>query len=128
MLQKALWFLLIVFLTVACQEGVKKSDEPLTSLDSLNLQLVSQENVVLFASPPMIPVDHPFVVGEDMDMFQNGGDDCLDCHNDPDDDEATLTLHPERHNCVQCHIQDTEDFASEEDFKVENTFEKKTKF
>ncbi len=125
------YFTLIVALLLlfsACEEKQKKSNEPLTAKDSLNLQLVKNDNVALLGSPPMIPKDHPVEIGDDIALHQNGGKDCLDCHNDPEEEDAPQTLHPERYNCLQCHIPDRNDIASEDDFKVDNVFKKETKF
>ncbi|MFQ5602425.1 MAG: hypothetical protein ACE5HS_04085 [bacterium] len=116
-------FMILVFM--ACQQKTKVSNEPLTAADSLNLQLVLKEHVASFAAPPMIPQDHPVAIGEDIEQTLNGGEDCLECHNDPEQkDEIIQTLHPQRHNCLQCHLPVVEDSATDRDFKVANSFEK----
>ena len=122
------FFVMFLFLLAACKEEPKKKNEPLTAKDSLNLKLVKNDNVALLGSPPMIPKDHPVEIGDDISLHQNGGQDCLDCHDDPEEEDAPQTLHPERHNCLQCHIPERDDIASEEDFKVDNVFKKETKF
>ncbi len=45
------------------------------------------------AGPPLIP--HRVFMRER----------CLVCHNDPSRDEITQTTHPERVNCLQCHVE-----------------------
>ena len=105
---------------VACQQGV---DTDLTEEQLLNVELASAENVAVYGSPPMIPADHPIVMNEDYSGFENGGNGCLECHNSEDED-VPQTLHPDRHNCVQCHIEVTDETATADDFKVENDFEK----
>ncbi len=116
---------LILLLTLmnACH-GEQKSNDPLTEEQKLNLELVNQENVTIFGAPPLIPVDHPFEIGEDLLESENGGPICLDCHYSEDEEEAPQTLHPKRHNCIQCHIPAAEETATAEDFKVVNEFKK----
>ncbi|MCC7429747.1 hypothetical protein IT568_02770 [bacterium] len=121
---KSLKFLVLAGLFFACSEG-QKTDKPLTSADSLNLKLVSQENVAYFGAPPLIPRNHIAVSGQSYAKSINGGQYCLDCHKSTVyKDEVPQTKHPERRNCVQCHIQDTSETATEHDFKVENLFKK----
>ncbi len=124
MYKRVMFLLLIAALCFGCQQKAKVSDQPLTAADSLNLQLVSKDYVISFAAPPMMPVDHPVDLGEDINHTQNGGQACLECHNDQDqaEEDVVQTLHPERHNCMQCHIQVMEETASNEDFRMENTF------
>ena len=56
-------------------------------------------------APPLVP--HDLEVGMD----------CLDCHRLGEND-AVITSHPERSNCVQCHIPEVTDVKP----FVENTF------
>lgn len=116
---------LLIFVSVlALAACAKQSDEKLTAEDSLKLKLVKQENVSYLGAPPLIPADHPVEIGGDISLSSNGGEDCLECHNDPTEEDATQTLHPERVNCMQCHIQQAEDIAEESELKVENEFRK----
>jgi len=124
MLPKLMVIIFIIFVYSCAQQDQKD----LTATDSLHIKMVTQENVAVLGGPPMIPVDHPVVIGEDVDKFSNGASTCLECHNDPDEEDAPQTMHPERNNCVQCHIPQAEETATEEDFMVENDFQKKTKF
>ena len=114
--------LLLTFL-IACQEE-ERSNAPLTDAQKLNLELVTQANVASFGAPPLIPVDHPIEIGEDVLQTENGGSICLDCHYNPDEEDTPQTLHPKRHNCIQCHIPAAEETATAEDFKVVNEFKK----
>ncbi len=119
-------FMTILFLfssLIACQ-GEEKSNAPLTDAQKLNLELVNQENVASFGAPPLIPADHPIEIGEDLLQSENGGPICLDCHYNPDEEDAPQTLHPKRHNCIQCHIPAAEETATADDFKVVNEFKK----
>ncbi len=111
----------LLLLVVACEQ---KSNEPLTEEQMLNLEQVTSENVSIYGAPPLIPLDHPVEIGEDVNQFENGGETCLECHNDVENDEAPQTGHPERNNCLQCHVTALDDDATMDDFKVENTFEK----
>ena len=115
--------ILVVFLFfVACQNGMNK--KALSELEQINLNLIKQENVAIFSSPPLIPADHEVIVGEDISSYVNGGDECLDCHNDNDNEDVVLTRHPERYNCLQCHIPQTPESAGAGDFTMQNTFNK----
>lgn len=115
--------LLLASFLVACQ-AEERSDAPLTDEQKLNLELVNQENVRVFGAPPLIPVDHPYEIGEDLKESENGGPVCLDCHYNEDEEDTPQTLHPKRHNCIQCHIPAVEETATADDFKVANDFEK----
>jgi len=119
---------LLVVLNIAwvgCEQHVRVSDKPLTAADSLNMKLVSHQNVASFGAPPMIPAEHPVVIGEDVEKSKNGGEACLECHSNTDMvDEVVQTQHPERNNCMQCHIPMAEESATAQDFRVENVFEK----
>ena len=121
-LLKTLCSVMIVAVLLSCQTSVREVE--LTEGEKVSLARLSQENVVYFGAPPMIPRDHDFVIGEDIRLSENGGQDCLDCHYDPDEEDAPQTSHPERHNCVQCHLPLLDETAWENDFRVENTFEK----
>ena len=122
MLSTKLFVVLAVLVMAACQSGVDSTN--LTEGEKKNLSFVDQENVAMYGGPPLIPANHDFVIGEDIDHFSNGGNDCLDCHNDESEEEATQTTHPERHNCLQCHVPQTEDTSIAGDFKVDNVFTK----
>ena len=119
---RALFLVLtVLLLVVACEQ---EASGPLTEDQELNLRLAEAENVKSFGAPPMIPSGHSFEIGNDVAESENGGDVCLECHYADGEEDAPQTLHPERHNCLQCHIPDADETATEEDFKVENTFEK----
>ncbi len=122
---KKIILLLTVILLASC---AKNSDEKLTAQDSLKLKMVKQENVSLYGAPPLIPADHPVEVGEDVALHENGGEACLECHNSPDEEDAPQTLHPERNNCLQCHIPATDNPAEGDELSVENVFKKVDKF
>lgn len=122
---KRLLIFVSMLLLASC---AKENNGELSSEDSLRLRLVKQENVSYFAAPPLIPAEHPVEMGVDIDMISNGGDDCLECHNDPEDEDAPQTLHPERFNCLQCHIPQREDIAEENELDVENEFKKVSDF
>jgi len=125
MLPKIMSLFVILFVLIGCEQNVKVSDKPLTAADSLNLKLVTQAQVASFGAPPMIPQDHPVVIGEDINPSQNGGESCLECHHNSDmADDVTQTKHPERNNCLQCHIPVKEETATANDFQVDNTFQK----
>ena len=113
--------LLLLVLVVGCEQ---KSNKPLTEAQLAALDEAKQPNVALLGAPPMIPEDHPFDITEDISSFENGGQACLDCHDNKDEEDAPQTKHPERHNCLQCHIPITDETATDQDFSVENTFEK----
>ncbi len=113
---------LAVMTLVACQSGMDSAN--LTEDENKKLSFVDQENVAMFGGPPMIPASHEIVIGEDIDHFSNGGQDCLDCHYDESEEEATQTTHPERYNCLQCHVPQLKDDRLEGDFAVENGFDK----
>lgn len=115
--------LLLVVMLIACQVE-ERSNAPLTDEQKLNLELVSKDNVALYGSPPLIPTEHPIEIGEDFKETENGGEACLECHNNKDEEDAPQTLHPDRHSCTQCHIPASEESATTEDFKVANSFEK----
>ena len=106
---------------VACEQN---NNEPLTMEQKQDLEQVTAENVSILGAPPLIPMDHPVEIGDDVSEYENGGEACLECHNDPENDEAPQTGHPERNNCLQCHVSESDDNATADDFKVENTFEK----
>jgi nitrate reductase cytochrome c-type subunit len=111
-----------VIIVAGCQSGVKTGD--LTDDEQKKLAFVTKQNVASFGAPPMIPADHDFVVGEDIFGYENGGDACLDCHGDDSDEDIPQTSHPERHNCIQCHLPQLDDTSAEGDFKVDNSFTK----
>lgn len=121
-LLKVLGSVLIVAAIVSCQTSGR--EVALSEDDEVSLARLSQENVAYFGAPPMIPLDHDFVVGEDIRLSQNGGQDCLDCHDDAEEEDAPQTSHPERYNCMQCHLPQLDETAWESDFKVDNTFQK----
>jgi len=56
----------------------------------------------------------PKTIKHDMDGYE----DCLSCHTDNGDEDATQTPHPERINCIQCHVPANMDVYPE----VKNTF------
>jgi nitrate reductase cytochrome c-type subunit len=116
--------LLGLLLVMGCESKVQESD--LSQEDQYKLELASHENVASFGAPPLIPADHDFVVGDDIAHYENGGQICLDCHHEPDEEEAPQTTHPERYNCLQCHVPARAETAGADDFKVENTFIKYT--
>ncbi len=117
--------MIIVFVFAACTVQQSEETTALTALDSLNLKMLPKENVAVLGSPPLIPANHEVVIGEDVRFSVNGGAACLDCHGDEEQSEdVPQTLHPERHNCMQCHIPAAEESATEKDFKVENRFDK----
>jgi len=118
-MKQAIGLLILLLLFFACEQ---KSNVALTDEQELNMQLAEQDNVASFGAPPMIPVDHPVEIGEDVSLYQNGGEDCLECHADDGDEDAPQTLHPERNNCLQCHIPQSDESATEKDFKVENAY------
>ncbi|MCK5126066.1 MAG: hypothetical protein KAR42_07405 [candidate division Zixibacteria bacterium] len=120
-MKAVLLILMVLFLVVACDQ---KSSEPLTEDQKQALEQASANNVSLYGAPPLIPKDHPIEIGEDVSQFENGGEICLECHNDAENEEAPQTGHPERNNCLQCHVTELDDDATAEDFKIENTFEK----
>ncbi len=113
--------LLFAFL-IACQ-GEQKNNAPLSDQQKLNLELVNQDNVAIYGTPPLIPEDHPIEIGEDFKETENGGSACLDCHANPEE-EAPQMRHPKRHNCIQCHIPAAAETATGDDFKVDNDFKK----
>ena len=115
--------LLLFSLLAACQEE-QRSNAPLTDAQKLNLKLVNQDNVASYGAPPMIPAEHPIEIGEDLKQSENGGPICLDCHYNPDEEDVPQTLHPKRHNCIQCHIPAAAETAAADDFKVVNNFKK----
>jgi nitrate reductase cytochrome c-type subunit len=109
-------------LVAGCQSGVKTTD--LTEDDQKKLKLVAQENVASFGAPPMVPAEHKFEIGSDIYSYENGGESCLDCHEDDSDEDVPQTSHPERHNCLQCHLPQRDDSATAADFQVDNVFTK----
>lgn len=111
---------LAAILIAGCQPGVETAD--LTEDEQKELAFVAKQNVSSLGAPPMIPADHDFVIGEDIYGFENGGDACLDCHADDSDEDTPQTSHPERHNCLQCHLPQLKDASSEDDFKANNEF------
>jgi len=111
---------LAVVFAAGCESGVDTSE--LSGEEQKHLESLAGENVASFGAPPLIPVDHEFVIGEDIYHFENGGDACLDCHGDESEKDVPQTTHPERHNCLQCHVPQTVDTWAEGDFKVDNTF------
>ena len=60
----------------------------------------------------------PLLINHELEGYE----DCLDCHTKGADDEATATTHPERTNCIQCHVP--ANFEIKPEYK--NTF--KTKY
>lgn len=120
---KVVILLLVLFvLVLGCQQ--KGENIPLTEAQQAALEEAKQPNVALLGAPPMIPEDHPFDITEDISSFENGGQACLDCHDNKDEEDAPQTKHPERYNCLQCHIPMSNESATDQDFTVENTFEK----
>lgn len=117
---KIIGVLLVVLLAVGCQS--QNDTAGLSDGDQKSLEMVAQANVTSFGAPPLIPLGHTIVIGEDVRLTENGGETCLDCHSNPDEDEAPQTSHPERYSCLQCHVPQAEETAQEGDFKVENTF------
>jgi predicted CXXCH cytochrome family protein len=117
---KTLLIVTIALLVAGCSE----STPSLTEAQQHSIELARADHVPSYGAPPMMPAEHPVVVFDDFESVSNGGETCLDCHGDPDNEEATLTTHPERNNCVQCHIAVTAETATDQDFRVENTFEK----
>ncbi len=113
--------LLLLSMLIACQ-GEEKSNAPLTDEQKLNLELVTHDNVASFGAPPLIPAEHPIVIGDDVIASENGGEICLECHYNKDEVDVPQTLHPERHVCMQCHIPAAEETAEGDDFKVDNYF------
>ena len=114
--------LLAAFVAAGCQSGAGNRD--LTEDEQKKLLWVAQENVSSFGAPPLIPADHEFEIGSDVSAFENGGDVCRDCHADDSEKDIPQTSHPERHNCLQCHVPQAAETAAGIDFKVENNFTK----
>jgi len=114
--------LLLMVTLIACQAVDERSAAPLTDEQKLNLELATQANVSSFGAPPLIPEDHPVVIGEDYNETEIGGELCLDCHDSADEEDTPQTLHPERRSCLQCHIVTAEESATADDFKVDNDF------
>ncbi|UCH84111.1 MAG: hypothetical protein JSW50_00015 [Candidatus Latescibacterota bacterium] len=121
------WIILfLVVVLVGCQSGGEPVGDTtaLSENDQKNLELVAQDNVAYFGAPPLIPAEHSYVIGEDVMHHENGGPVCLDCHGSGDEEDAPQTRHPERHNCLQCHVPQAEETAGEKDFKMDNSFAK----
>lgn len=114
--------LLTVIVAAGCQSGAGNGE--LTADEQKKLLWVAQENVASFGAPPLIPADHEFEIGSDVSAFENGGDVCRDCHADASEEDIPQTSHPERHNCLQCHVPQAPETAAGIDFKVENSFTK----
>ena len=114
--------LLAAIVAAGCQSGAGNGD--LTEDEQKKLMWVAQENVASFGAPPLIPAEHEFEIGSDVSAFENGGDVCLDCHADDSEDDAPQTSHPERHNCLQCHVPQAAETAAGDDFMVDNSFVK----
>jgi nitrate reductase cytochrome c-type subunit len=117
----ALLLVVAIALLLACNQVC---EEPLSEDQVAAAQSAQNENVASLGAPPMMPVEHPVIAGEDYDMSANGGEVCLECHNVEGEEEIPQTKHPERKNCVQCHLQATEEVDNEQDFKVGNDFKK----
>lgn len=122
MTSKIVLFTLLAAVFVGCQSGIDTTD--LTEDEQKKLLLVAQENVASFGAPPMIPPEHEFVIGEDIYGFENGGEPCLDCHGDESEEDIPQTSHPDRRNCLQCHLPQMDETAKGKDFLVGNTFDK----
>lgn len=60
-----------------------------------------EDNVASIGAPPLIK--HEI----------DGYEDCLDCHTDDGDEDATQTSHAERVNCQQCHIPENLEIEAE---------------
>lgn len=109
-------------MVAGCQSGVQTTE--LSADQQKKLRYVEQENVASFGAPPLIPEGHEIEIGTDVYHYENGGDACLACHADESEEDVPQTTHPERYNCLQCHVPQRGDSSTERDFKVDNTFTK----
>ncbi len=119
----------IVFLMlfVACSKQDKEPTIPITETDQKNLELVEKDHVAFFGAPPMLPKTHPSLGEHGHVITENGGKNCLDCHSTVREGiNIPQTSHPERKNCLQCHIPDNDETATKDDFKVDSNFKKYT--